>query len=387
MAKVNPLHGAAIVGVYNTKQGRLLEGATSQSLVLEATLGAIKDAGLTPKDVDGVISGGWGGVSGPGDMIRQLGSRPSWFGSGGADINGVMNAAMAIGMGLCETVVISSAQAGAYRDHSGTAPWVRPTNEFVECWGLFTAAEFALLAKRHMHKYGTKPEALAEVASAIRMNGSKNPGAVYYGREATPQDVMNSRMVADPFHLLDICTTSEGGAGMVVTSVEKAREMGIKPAYILGAAVEQQGAAYKEPPVWDKFGWSGRWGGKKMFEQAKMTPKDIDICEFYDNFSFDVIRLLEVYGFCGDGEGGDFVMGGRVRIDGELPVTTDGGLMSFSHPASPQAMQRVIAGVLQLQGRAVNQVKHKRVQNVLTENYGGGALFTNQMIISNQPAQ
>ncbi len=105
-----------------------------------------------------------------------------------------------------------------------------------------------------------------------------------------------------------------------------------------------------------------------------------------DNFSFDVIRLFETYGFCGEGEGGDYVMGGRVRIDGDMPVTTDGGLMSYSHAMIPQAMQRVIAGTLQLQGRAVNQVTHKRVQNILVENFGGGALFTHQMIISSEPA-
>src|SRR5262249_54161503 len=148
------------------------------------------------------------------------------------------------------------------------------------------------------------------------MNGARNPAAVYYDREVTPQDVLNSRMVTDPYHLLDICTTSEGGAGMVLTTIERAKDLPVKPVYILGAALEQQGNAYRRPPVWDRYGWSGRWGGKKMFEQAHLTPNDIDVCEFYDNFSFEIIRLLEAYGFCGEGEGGDFVMGGRVRIDG-----------------------------------------------------------------------
>lgn len=382
MARVNPLHGAAIVGVYNTKQARFLEGETSARLTVEAALGAIADAGLKPSDIDGVSTGGTASLS-TRDLTHQLGGRPSWYGTG-SDIATVINAAMAIGSGLCETVVISGGQAGRYSDRGSTAPWTRPSNEFVECWGLFTAAEFALVAKRHMHRYGTRPEALAEVASAIRMNGAKNPAAVYYGRKVTPDDVLASRMVADPYHLLDICMTSEGGAGMVLTSVERAGELGVKPVYILGGALEQQGAAYKQPPVWERFGHSGRWGGQKTFEQAQLTPRDIDVCEFYDNFSWEMIRLLEVYGFCGEGEGGDFVMDGRVRIDGELPLCTDGGLMSFSHCSGAQPLQRVISGVLQLQGRAVNQVA--RVQHVLTENYGAGALFTNQLILGAGPS-
>ncbi len=384
MASQNPLHNVAIVGLYNTKQGRFLEGHTSESLQLEAMLGAIADAGLTPKDIDGV---GVNGPGGAGDVIHQLGGRPSWYGEA-FGLPGIMNAAIAIGMGLCETVVIANAQAGRYTDRSSTAPWTRPTNEFVECWGLFTAAEFALLAKRHMHVYGTKPEHLAEVASAIRMNGARNPGAVYYGREATPEDVLNSRMVADPFHLLDICMTSEGGTGVVLTTIERAKELNVKPVYILGGALEQQGSAYKQSPVFDKFGLSGRWGGKKVFEQAQLAPKDVDICEFYDNFSFDIIRLMEAYGFCGEGEGGDFVSSGRVRIDGDLPICTDGGLMSYSHSGGAQGgMQRVLSGVMQIQGRAVNQVTHKPIRHVMAENFGGGALFTVQMMLGADPAQ
>ena len=378
MCSPHPLHQATIVGVYNTKQGRLLEGSTTDSLTLEATFGAIADTGISPGEVDGIVTRDFR------PMASQLGRRPCWFSSGGASISGLIEATLAIGAGLCETVVIAGSQAGDYRDHSATAPWTRPSNEFVECWGTFTSAEFAMVARRHMHLYGTTPEQLAEVASAIRMNGAKNPAATYYGREVTPADVLNSRMIADPYHLLDICMTSEGGAGMVLTTVQKAKELNVKPVYIRSASLEVMGAGYREPPVWDRFGHNGAWGGKKMFGQAQMTPKDIDVCEFYDNFSWEIIRLFEVYGFCGEGEGGDFVMDGRVRIDGNLPICTDGGLMSFSHSAGAQALQRVIAGVLQIQGRAPNQVDN--VRNVLTENFGSGALWTNQMILSSDPA-
>ena len=380
MASSNPLHRVAIVGVYNTKQARVLEGETTDTILLKAALGAIADAGLTPKDIDGVAT-----ANGSGDLIHQLGNTPSWYG-GHIGIASVTAAALAVGAGLATTAVVATGQAGAYTDRASTAPWTRPSNEFVECWGLFTAAEFALLAKRHMHLYGTKPEALADVAAIIRNNGHRNPEAIYYGRGPfTREDVLNSRMVTDPFHLLDICMTSEGGAGLVLTTIERARDLNVKPVYILGSSQEMQGAAYKQPPVWDKFGWSGQWGGKKVFEQAHLTPKDIDVGEFYDNFSFDIIRCLEVYGFCGLGEGSDYVLDGRIGPDGELPICTDGGLMSFSHPGSVPSLQRVIAGVKQIQGRAVNQAPN--VRHVLVENFGSGALFTDQMILGAEPME
>ena len=380
MFSTNPMHGAAIVGVYNTKQARFLEGKTADGLAIEAAFGAIADAGLKPSDIDGsAVSIGSGAAF---DLTHQLGGRPNNSLDGGAS---PMHAAISIGMGLSETVVIVGSQAGFYREHSATAPWTRPTNEFVECWGLFTTAEFALIARRHMHIYGTKPEHLAEVSSAIRMNGANNPDAIYYGREATPEDVLNSRMIADPFHLLDCCTASEGAAAMVLTTVERAKDLNVKPVYILGAAPDRMGLPYRHPVVWDRYGWSGREGGKKVFDQARLTPKDIDVCEFYDNFSFEIIRLFETYGFCGEGEGGDFVMGGRVRIDGELPIVTDGGLMSFSYPLGAQAMQRIIQGVLQIQGRATNQIKHKAVRHVLTDAAGSAALGTSQLILGAEP--
>src|SRR5690606_24026574 len=130
----------------------------------------------------------------------------------------VIEAALAISAGLCETAVIATAQVAEYRDSRQTAPWTRPTNEFVECWGLFTPAEFALMARRHMHLYGTNERQFAEVAAIIRNNGARHPEACHYGKFVTPEDVLNSRMIADPFRLLDCAMTSEGGAALVLTS-------------------------------------------------------------------------------------------------------------------------------------------------------------------------
>jgi acetyl-CoA acetyltransferase len=392
MSPRNPLHDVAIVGVYNTKQARVLEGVTTTDLVVESIRGVLADAGMEGSEVSGVCDDVFGCpdhgdvvrvfVSRPlaGDVIRMLGGHPSMR-SSAAGIPAVLQTAAAIATGMFETGIIYSAQARLYQDRDRTAPWTRPSTEFIEWTGLHTPAEFALIAKRHMHEYGTKPEALAEVASAIRSNGATNPAAVYYGRECSPEDVLNSRMVADPYHLLDCCTTTEGGAAILLTTAERAQSLGVKPVYILGGTSEEQGVAYVESPLFEKFGRLGRSGGQRTFQMAGLEPKDIDVCEFYDNFSWEIIRLFEAYGFCGEGEGGDFVTGGRIRIDGELPICTDGGLMSFSHAGSAGPLQRIISGVQQLRGTHANQVA-KEVNHVLCQNFGSAGLANGTMIIS-----
>ena len=126
-----------------------------------------------------------------------------------------------LAMPVATVVVLVAAQAGEYRDHEATAPWTRPENEFVAPWGMFTTAEFALIARRHMHRYGTTREQLSVVAAIIRNNGSQNPEAVYYQRGPfTTDDITASRPIADPFHLLDCATTSEGGCALVVANVD-----------------------------------------------------------------------------------------------------------------------------------------------------------------------
>ena len=136
-----------------------------------------------------------------------------------------------------------TAEAGVYTERASTAPWTRPGHEFVIPWGMFTAAEFALVARRHMHEYGTTPEQLALVSATIRNNGHVNPEAVYYGRGPfTVDDILASRMVADPFHILDCSTTSEGGCALVMTSLERARDLPKPPVAVLGGGIEYFGA-------------------------------------------------------------------------------------------------------------------------------------------------
>ena len=388
MAK-HPLHEIVIAGAFNAKQAKRLDGYTSETITLEAVRGVLADAGLTPKDIDGVSVAGGGrfGMMQSNHFAYLMGVGPCWTSAhNGNGIPAVMEAAGAIMAGEAHTVLIAAGSAGVYTEHESTAPWTRPSHEFVACWGLFTAAEFALIARRHMHKYGTKPEALATVAATIRNNGHINPEAIYAGRGPfTPKDILDSRMVADPFHLLDCAMTSEGGAGLIVTTAERARHMRRKPIYLLGGGRHTYGPAYTYPPSFDLTGWVGREAAQQSFKTAGITHKDVDVCEFYDPFSFEIIRQFEAFGFCGEGEGGDFVMEKQmITLDGKYPICTDGGLMSFSHGGSAvQLLQKVIEGTKQLRGEGGNrQVPDAEI--AMCTNGGAGAMFTHVALLGKE---
>src|SRR6201988_5009709 len=378
---------AAIVGVHTTRQGRHLDGETSRGLALKAIQGALDDAGLTLDDVDGIGASPLSTA-----LIYDLRIGPAW--EGGAFGGGMITeAATAIEHGMADVVVLVAAQAGEYRDHEATAPWTRPENEFVAPWGMFTAAEFALIARRHMHVYGTTREQLSIVAAIIRNNGSQNPEAVYYQRGPfTPDDITASRPIADPFHLLDCATTSEGGCALVVANIEKF-DVARPPIYVLGSGFDFYGPSYQHPPAWDLTGRSGtdpngvvgRHASDLAFAHARLDRGDVDVLELYDPFSFEILRQLEAFGFCPDGEGGPFVADGHIAIDGSHPVTTDGGTMSFSHAGTnPQMMQRAIRAVQQIRGDAgALQVPDAHI--ALCSNGGAGALFTTVLLLGDEP--
>ncbi|ORB87064.1 acetyl-CoA acetyltransferase [Mycobacterium kansasii] len=378
---------AAIVGVHNTRQGRRLDGETSRSLALKALRGALDDAGLRLGDVDGISAGALSTA-----LIYDLRIGPAWQGLN-FGVGMITEAVTAIEHGMADVVVLVAAQAGEYRDHAATAPWTRPENEFVAPWGMFTAAEFALIARRHMHVYGTTREQLSVVAATIRNNGSQNRQAVYYQRGPfTPDDITASRPIADPFHVLDCATTSEGGCALVVANLDRVA-VASRPIYVLGSGADFFGPSYQHPPAWDLAGRrgdhvNGAVGARaadRAFGHAGLRRDDVDVLELYDPFSFEIIRQLEAFGFCGEGEGGPFVADGHIAIDGSHPVTTDGGTMSFSHAgANPQMMQRAIRAVQQLRGEAgALQVSDAHV--ALCSNGGAGALFTTVLILGDEP--
>src|SRR5215213_2965684 len=380
-----PYPGVVIAGAYNTKQALRLEGQTNASISLDAILGVLAETGIAVDEVDGIF----GNMCG--EMVYHLGlPETATTDIDACGIAAVLQAAGALQAGLCDVAVVVSGCADLYSDRSGTASWTRPENEWVVPFGLYTAVEFALIARRHMAVFGTKPEHLATVAATIRNNGSVNPQAVYTGRGPfTPQDVLDSRMVADPFHLLDCAMTAEGGCALILTTLERARDLPLPAVQILGAGMDRIGPYYQHPPAYDLVGSRvaghsngllGRRAARRAFQTAGLEPSDVDVCEFYDPFSFEIIRQFEAFGFCEVGEGGDFVMDGRIGPTGEFPVTTDGGLMSFSHARRPQLLQRVARGVHQLQGRCVsNQVD--AVEVAMCSNGGPGAMFNDVLLL------
>jgi acetyl-CoA acetyltransferase len=378
----HPFHDVVIVAASDTRQARQLGGVTERQLLHEVIRDLLHKTGLRAADIDGINMHAPTEMIAPREIVSWLGGHPMWCGNDHMGVAAVIEAACAIACGQARTVILGTAQTGAYAQRGLTAPWTRPSHEFTECFGLYTAAEFALCAQRHMHLYGTRPEALATVAATIRNNGALHPQAAFHGKPAiTAEDVLASRMVASPFHLLDCCITSEGGGGLMLTTAEHARELPVKAVHILGAGTDRQGMSYTRAPVWDRFGDVGARAAQASFRQAGLAPRDVDVCEFYDPFSFEVIRQFEAFGFCAKGEGGDFVMDGRVAIDGEFPVATNGGLLSYSHAGTLQMLQKVSAGYNQLCGDMPPALRVPGAEVAMVSNGGPGALFCDVMLL------
>ena len=382
----HPYHDVAIAGVFNTVQARMLEGHDSESIALEGAVGALADAGVDPRLVDAVVG------NFAQEVVLKFSLGPCARVLNSLGIPAVLQAAQMIMAGQARVVLMAAGGAGLYTERASTAPWTRPANEFVVGFGLFTAAEFALMARRHMITYGTTPEQLATAAATIRNNGHINPQAVYRGRGPfTASDVLDSRMVADPFHLLDCAMTSEGGCGLVLVHADLVPDLRSKPVWILGGGSDSFGPAYQIAPVWEMKGRSdliagmvGRHAAASAFRTGGIGPDDVDVGEFYDPFSFEILRQLEAYGFCGEGESGPFVEDGQIGPGGRIPVTTDGGTMSFSHAGiNAQQLQRVIRGVQQVRGECPTaQVPGAEV--ALCSNGGSGALFTDVILLGGE---
>ncbi len=341
--------------MFNTKQAKVLEGYDSYTITVEAALGVLDAAGIAPTQIDGIL----GQFNTELAYLLRVG--PAWVPAGGfGSIPQILDAANAIAAGNCTAVLIAGGGAGIYTERSSTAPWTRMASEFVLPFGIYTALEFALIARRHMHMYGTTPEQMAEVAATIRNNGHFNPEAIYYGKGPfTASDVLESRMVADPFHLLDCSLTGEGGCALLLTRADIADDLRQTPVYILGGGADHNGPSYQHPPSWDlrgnapnaiENGYVGQRAARQSFAMAGLTRP---------TSTWPSSMTPSPSRSSGNSKRSGSAGAGRrrlrhqraIRPDGALPITTDGGLMSFSHGGgSVQLLQRVIRAVQQLQG-------------------------------------
>jgi acetyl-CoA acetyltransferase len=387
--QANPFADVAIAGVYNTSQRRgLARPEDLDGLAVEVALGTALDAGVPLEAIDGLIA------NDDPELGQQLRLAPLWRAKMEEGVSSLVLAASALRHGYASHVLITSSPAvGDDAPEGATAPWTRPEAELDSFYGVYTAVQYAMLARRHMHRFGTTPEALATVAATVRNNGARHPLAAMYGRGPyTAEDVLQSRMIADPFHLLDCSIVTSGAAGILMTRAQDARH----PVHILGAWSENHGAWFRRRPMgFDRRddrrpdlvdGWLGEHSAQRAFAMAGLTPADVDVCELYDPFSFEIIRQLEAYGLCPKGEGGDFVLDGAIALDGPCPTNTDGGLLSFSHPGSTvQLLQRTIRGVQQVRGECDElQVAGARV--ALCGNTSSGGMFGGVILLGPEPS-
>ncbi len=338
-------------------------------LQLESSLKAIHDAGLSPKDVDGIIP--IGVVSGTADdFIENFGIPDLRFSAviphgGASPVMALQCAAAAVATGACNHVLItfgrnvtgvSGNRAGA-RIHS--MPQFHYVTEFEYPIGAAAPAQlYAPMARRHMELYGTTTDHFAEVAIACREHALLNDNAIMK-KPITLDDHRNSRMISDPFRLLDCSLESDGGAAIVVSSAERAADLRHKRVYISGVAEghpDMPGSITQRPDM-TSLGIAKAAG--RAFRMAGVSHADIDLIELYDCFTYVVIRQLEDLGFCKKGEGGPFIEGGRLRLGGELPCNTHGGLLSQAHV---WGLNHVVELVRQLRGHAGRaQVRNAKV--------------------------
>jgi acetyl-CoA acetyltransferase len=316
---------------------------------------ALADAGLSWDDVDGFASVGFFPMYAL-LVCEYLGINPTYLDEthiGGASFEVLVeHAADAVERGQAEVVLITygSIQLSQMGRSLGTggrtgAPTGPAATDAI--WGNTLVGNYALAATRHMHEFGTTPEQLAEIAVTMRDHASVNPLAQYRD-PIIVDDVLSSRLVADPLHVLDCCVISDGGAACVVTTEERARDLPKAPAYILGAAhALTHHLNISQMP--DLTVTAAAQSGPLAMQRAGVTPEDVDVLQVYDSFTITVLLSLEDLGFCKKGDGGPFVTEGRLRWDGVLPTNTDGGGLSSCHPGM-RGMFLIVEAVRQLRG-------------------------------------
>ena len=345
---------AAVTGAGETQHRRGTDKSALQ-LTLEASLAAIVDAGLTPKDIDGVIAYASGAVVAE-DLMTNFGSRDFRFSAttpmGGASaVAALQCAAMAVSTGVATHVLIPLGRDGYSGSRIGSRigqmPQFKIAAEFEAPVGANAPAQYyAPMARRHMELYGTTREQFAEVAVTMRRHAILNDNALMR-HPMTVEDHHGSRMIADPFRLFDCCLESDGGAAVVVSAADRARDMPRAPIFLSGMGVghPDSPSTITQRPDLTRLGLAK--AAPRAFEMAGVTHDDIDVAEIYDCFTYTVICQLEDLGFCAKGEGGPFVEEGRIGLGGVLPTNTHGGLLSQAHVAG---LNHVVELVRQLRG-------------------------------------
>ena len=369
---------ACIVGVYEHPT-RKADDLSVVRLHADVAKGALDDAGLTKDDVDAYFCAGDAPGLGTTTIAEYLGLKLRHVDStecgGSAPILHVAHAAAAIAAGRCNVALITLAgrprAAGAALSLKAPDPDA-PELAFELPFGPATQNLYGMVARRHMHEFGTTSEQLAWIKVAASHHAQHNPNAMLRN-VVTVEEVVNSPMVSDPLHRLDCCVMSDGGGAIIVARPEIARDIAARQKRPM---VKVRGTG--EAP---KHSMGGRidltysaaaWSGPAAFAEAGLTPADIQYASLYDSFTITVLMQLEDLGFCKKGDGGRFVQdGGLISGVGRLPFNTDGGGLCNNHPANRGGVTKIIEAVRQLRGEAHPAVQVKNCGLALASGIGG----------------
>lgn len=379
---------AAIAGIGQTEFSKS-SGRSELQLAAECAKAACEDAGVNPKDIDGMVTFTLDNTDEI-HLCRCLGVEDLAYttripGGGAAAVATIYQAMAMVNAGLCENVLIWRAmnERSQYRfgqpidmntafapgGGTGSLLWCMP-------FGAQTPATWESLAsQRYMQKYGVTNEDFGRVSVVQRKHAAANPNAWFYEKPITLEDHQNSKWVVEPvLRLLDCCQESDGGVAILVTSLERARDLKQKPVRVLGACqsipreVEVISNYYHDGDLAEMPEAQGT--AKRLYQQTGLGPDDMQLAMIYDAFTPQVFKQLEAFGFCGPGEASDFVKDGHIEHGGKLPVNTNGGLIGEAYI---HGMNNISEAVRQVRGDAVNQVDN--LQNALVSSGMAGAVL------------
>ena len=347
-----------IVGVGETAYSKN-SGKTTRAMGAEAIRNAMRDAGLNAGQVNGVLSyHGGDSTAGP-EIAADLGIRPDFYmdcSGGGSSTEALVGLAIgAIEVGMCETVAIFRSMNGYSEVRIGgtgrrAAAPVAGSQLLSRPYGMVSAGQnFAPVFMRHMMEHGTTSAQVAAVKVAHSKHASNNPKA-YYRKRYTVEDVLNSRWICKPLHLLDCCVETDNATALIVTSAARAMDLRQRTVYVMGVVgrvTKKRGDTfYNDAPITDV---AGKYAAERVFGMAGVGPEDVHVTGSYDAFTFTTMLQLEDYGFCRKGEGGEYVSSGIIELGGKRPNNTSGGHLceGYTH-----GMSMVIENVRQLRGQA-----------------------------------
>jgi len=370
------LNGQAyIAGIYEHPTRRA-DGISLAQLHADVAIGALEDAGLTTRDVDGYFCASEAPGLGPLNVPNYLGLKPRYVEStdtgGSAYLVLVHHAAQAVASGRCNVALITMGDTqvaeGLGFSLGGVDSRGAPEAPFNGPYRTFPAGMYAMVARRHMYEYGTTSEQLAWVKVAASHHAQHNPHALMRN-VVTVEDVLNSPLVADPLHRLDCCVVTDGGGAVVITRPEIARSLKRPLVKVAGAS---EFVKHNEGGKVDLTWSAGRYSGPRAFEEAGCKPSDIKYASLYDSFTITVIMQLEDIGLCEKGKGGRFVAdGGLISGVGKMPFNTDGGGLCSNHPGNRGGMTKILEAVRQSRGEAHPAVQVPDPNFVVAHGTGG----------------